>query len=153
MLVAFVCSLDEILNFVENLLQSIINRVIETCPAEIHHFAKYLNQSLTSRLSTTVNSPFVRMTYKDALDALNSSGETFSFPTKWGSVIQSEHEKYLANAYCRRPVFITDYPRHLKPFYMRTRDNDDNVVACFDLIVPQGYAVCHERVAIDLRGI
>ncbi|CAG8472291.1 1315_t:CDS:2 [Paraglomus brasilianum] len=135
---AFIDSLDEMLTFVENLLQSIINRVIETCPAEIHHFAKYLNPTLTSRLSMTVNSPFVRMTYKDALDALNSSGQTFTFPTKWGSAIQSEHEKYLANVYCRRPVFITDYPRHLKPFYMRARDDDDSIVSCVDLIVPHG---------------
>src|SRR6185369_15651097 len=85
---------------------------------------------------------FERMTYTEAISTLQSSNKRFEFTPKWGSNLQSEHEKYLANEYCQAPVFITDYPKGLKPFYMRQNKggndvDDQKTVACTDLLVPK----------------
>jgi len=89
----------------------------------------------TSTVETSSEVPWARITYTDAIHELQKSGAQFDFAPRWGSPLQSEHERWLADSFARGPIFVTDYPAATKPFYMRQND-DGKTVACFDLLVP-----------------
>ena len=90
---------------------------------------------MLERLDNIVNSEFARITYTEAVDLLNKSGEDFQYPVEWGIDLQTEHERYITEKIFKKPVFVTDYPKEIKAFYMRLNDDDKTVAAC-DLLVP-----------------
>ncbi|KAI9247830.1 asparaginyl-tRNA synthetase [Sporodiniella umbellata] len=129
--VAFV-SLPQLLDVAEANIQETTRHVIQNCAEEMEFFNKWIDKGIIEKLDKSINKPFVRMSYTEAVDLL--SKHKFTFPIKWGSSLQSEHEKFLA-AHCDQPVFVTDYPKELKPFYMRANE-DNKTVGCFDLLMP-----------------
>ncbi|KAF9973584.1 hypothetical protein BGZ73_003163 [Actinomortierella ambigua] len=133
--VAFVDHLDQLLTFAEACLQSTTRHILENCREDIAFLNQWVDKTLLQRLEQMAYKPFQRMTYTEAIDVLSKSGQKFEFPTTWGVSLQSEHEKWLAAEYCKGPVFVTDYPAGLKPFYMR-KNADGKTVGCVDLLVP-----------------
>ncbi|KAI8378019.1 uncharacterized protein BYT42DRAFT_572451 [Radiomyces spectabilis] len=134
----FIDQLDQLLDVTEASVQDTTRHVLDKCAEDVAFFNKWTDPTLLDRLQQTVNRPFVRMTYSEAIDILQrvqDKEKRFNFPTTWGSSLQSEHERYLASEYCQSPVFVTDYPVDLKPFYMRA-NSDEKTVSCFDLLVP-----------------
>ncbi|KAK3824665.1 MAG: asparaginyl-tRNA synthetase [Benniella sp.] len=145
--VAFVDKLEHLLDFSEACLKETTRYLLENCQEDIEFLNTWIDKSLKNRLVQLVEEPFKRMTYTEAVEILRQSGEKFEFEPKWGHGLQSEHEKWLAGSYCKGPVFVTDYPAGLKPFYMRkneppssstpaTPSEDRTTVACVDLLVP-----------------
>ena len=120
---------------IEALSKYVIRYVLENCPDELNFFDKFMEKGLIEKLNRTVESDFARITYREALKILNESGEKFDIPAEWGTGIQTEHEKYLADVVFKRPVFVTDYPKECKSFYMRLND-DNETVAATDLLFP-----------------
>ena len=94
-----------------------------------------MDKSLPQRLDTIINKDFARLTYTEAIEILKKAGKKFEFPVEYGIDLQSEHERFLAEQYFKLPVFLTDYPKEIKPFYMRVND-DGKTVAAVDLLVP-----------------
>ncbi|KAI9251484.1 asparaginyl-tRNA synthetase [Phascolomyces articulosus] len=144
--VAFI-NLQQLLDITEGSIKHTIRHVLDTCPEEMEFFNQYVgkkdkdkNPLLLKRLGKTLDQPFVRMTYGDAIDMLQQQPKKkFQFPTTYGSSLQSEHERFLTSEECQdQPVFVTNYPSDQKPFYMRENDNakEKPTVACFDLLVP-----------------
>ncbi|KAG0198998.1 hypothetical protein BGX33_011945 [Mortierella sp. NVP41] len=148
--IAFLDRLDHLLDFSEACLRETTRYVLENCSEDIEFLNTWVDKSLKQRLTQMVEEPFKRMTYTEAVEILQKSGEKFEFEPKWGQGLQSEHEKWLAGNYCKGPVFVTDYPAGLKPFYMRKNDTsiptnagsgsgtdeDRTTVGCVDLLVP-----------------
>ncbi|KAG2207644.1 hypothetical protein INT46_005055 [Mucor plumbeus] len=136
---AFIDDLAPLLDVTEGSVQQTTRHVLNTCSDDIEFFNQWVDKSLLERLHKSVDKPFVRMTYTEAIDVLqkvqDKEKNKFQFPTTWGSSLQSEHERYLASEYCGQPVFVTDYPSELKPFYMRANP-DGKTVGCFDLLLP-----------------
>ncbi|CAO3665755.1 unnamed protein product [Rhizopus stolonifer] len=128
--VAFV-DLPQLLDLTEASIKQTTRDVLRLCEEEIYFFDKWVSTGLLEKLQQSVDRPFVRMSYTEAIDILESK---FGNPVAWGCSLPSEHEKFLA-AYCDQPVFVTDYPKELKPFYMRANE-DGKTVACFDLLMP-----------------
>ncbi|KAG1441953.1 hypothetical protein G6F56_011267 [Rhizopus delemar] len=129
--VAFV-DLPQLLDLTEASIQQTTRDVLQLCEEETCFFDKWVNKGLLEKLQQSVDRPFVRMSYTEAIDILDKS--KLENPVAWGCSLPSEHEKFLA-AYCNQPVFVTDYPKELKPFYMRANE-DGKTVACFDLLMP-----------------
>ncbi len=120
----------------EDMLKYIINYVMEHCPAELEFFNQRIDKGLLERLQHIVSSDFARCTYTEAVDLLVKSGKKFEFPVEWGGIdLQTEHERYLTEEVFKKPVFVTDYPKDIKAFYMRMND-DGKTVAAMDLLVP-----------------
>ncbi|KAI7829614.1 asparaginyl-tRNA synthetase [Gamsiella multidivaricata] len=145
--IAFLDKLDHLLDFSEACLRETTRYLLENCADDIEFLNTWIDKSLKSRLTQLVEQPFARMTYTEAIEVLQRSGERFEFEPKWGQGLQSEHEKWLAGSHCKGPVFVTDYPAGLKPFYMRKNDEpakaitssgveDRTTVGCVDLLVP-----------------
>ncbi|KAF9163866.1 hypothetical protein DFQ26_002060 [Actinomortierella ambigua] len=133
--VAFVDHLPALLTFAEACLQSTTRHLLEHCREDLAFLNQWVDKTLLQRLEQLAYQPFQRMTYTEAIDVLSKSGQKFEYPTTWGLSLQAEHEKWLAAEYCRGPVFVTDYPAGLKPFYMR-KNADGKTVGCVDLLVP-----------------
>jgi asparaginyl-tRNA synthetase len=127
--------LEDDMNLAEDMLKSIIKYLIQTCPSELEFFNKYIDPTLMSRFDNIINSDFARVTYTDAMKLLEESGRKFDYPVGWGMDLQTEHERYLTEEVYGRPVFVTDWPRDIKAFYMRLND-DGKTVAAMDLLVP-----------------
>ncbi|KAI9028092.1 asparaginyl-tRNA synthetase [Phycomyces nitens] len=135
---SFIDQIDQLLDVTEASIQHTTRHVLDTCAEDLSFFNQWTDKTLLDRLHKSIEKPFVRMTYSEAIDILQrvqDKDKRFEFPTVWGSSLQSEHERYLASEYCGRPVFVTDYPANLKPFYMRAND-DGKTVGCFDLLIP-----------------
>jgi len=128
-------NLVDLMDTIEAMSKYIIRYVLEHCPSELEFFDQFMEQGLLDKLHHTVDTDFARITYAEAMDILQKSGETFEMPAEWGSGIQTEHEKYLADRVFKRPVFVTDYPKECKSFYMRLND-DQKTVAATDLLFP-----------------
>ena len=128
--------LTDLMDLAEDFIRSITNEVHSRCAEDMEFFTKWVDKGVLERVSQTVNTPFARMTYTEAIDALNGSGQAFENPTTWGSALQTEHEKWLAEEHVGGPVFVTDYPTDQKAFYMRLSD-DGRTVAATDLLVPR----------------
>lgn len=140
---AFIDRLDQLLDFTEECLVYATKYVLDNSREELEFFNRWTDKTLLKRLEKTVTTPFVRMTYTEAVDILQRAQEAgkvkFEFPIIWGSSLQSEHERYLATHHCQHPVFVTNYPSQLKPFYMRSDEAQDanrQTVGCFDLLIP-----------------
>ncbi len=129
------CDLAGDMDQAQDLVQYLISHALEHCAEDMALFAKFVDKSLQERLDVMLKEDFARLTYTQAIDILEQSGQSFEYPVQWGIDLQSEHERFLAETYCRKPVFLTDYPKEIKPFYMRAND-DGKTVAAVDLLVP-----------------
>ncbi len=129
------CDLNGNMNHGEELVKYLTRHAVEECAEDLSLFQNFVDKTLTERLDTLLNSEFARLTYTEAVDILKKSGQAFEFPVEYGTDLQSEHERFLAETYCKKPVFLTDYPRGIKPFYMRVNE-DGKTVAAVDLLVP-----------------
>ncbi|MBU1007792.1 asparagine--tRNA ligase [Candidatus Dependentiae bacterium] len=118
----------------EKYVKYIISYVLENCQDDLEFFNKFIDEGLLGRLKHLVESPFERVTYTQAVEILQKSGKTFEFPVVWGKDLQSEHERYLAEEHFKTPVFVVDYPKEIKSFYMRLND-DGKTVAAMDMLV------------------
>ena len=118
-----------------DMIKHIVTKVMERCPQEIEFFNKFVDTTLLERLTALVNSDYEKVTYTEAVELLEKSGEKFQCPVSWGCDLQSEHERYLTEHIFKKPVFVIDYPKEIKSFYMRMND-DGKTVAAMDLLVP-----------------
>ncbi|MBQ9988297.1 MAG: asparagine--tRNA ligase [Clostridia bacterium] len=129
------CDLADNMQMATEMIKFCIREVLEKCPQEMAFFDRFIQKGVIERLENVVNSEFAHVTYTDAIDLLLKSGQTFNYPVFWGCDLATEHERYLAETIFRRPVFVTDYPKEIKAFYMR-RNEDGRTVAAMDLLVP-----------------
>ena len=129
------CDLAGNMEVAEAMIKYVINYVLENAPEEMEFFNKFVDKGLLQRLDNIVSSDFGRVTYTEAIDLLLKSGEKFDYPVEWGIDLQTEHERYLTEKIFKKPVFVTDYPKEIKAFYMRLNDDNKTVAAC-DLLVP-----------------
>ncbi len=145
--VAF-AELPDIIEIAEDLIKHIINTVLEKCPEELKFFNAHFEKGLIEKLENVVSRDFAVMTYTEAIEALKSSGKDFQYPVEWGCDLMTEHERYIAEEVCKRPVFLTDYPKEIKSFYMK-QNADGKTVAATDLLVPTVGEIigCSEREA------
>jgi asparaginyl-tRNA synthetase len=119
----------------EAFLKRIIKDALEHCAEDMKFFAERIDKDVFSRLENVLNNPFLRISYTEAIDILTKAGQTWEFPVAWGNELQSEHERFLTEKHFKLPVILHDYPRTLKPFYMRVND-DGKTVAAMDVLVP-----------------
>ena len=119
----------------EDMMKYIINYVMENAKEEMEFFNSFVDKGLFDRLDNVVNSDFERITYTEAVELLLKSKEKFQYPVEWGIDLQTEHERYITEKIYKKPVFVTDYPKDIKAFYMRLND-DEKTVAAMDLLVP-----------------
>jgi asparaginyl-tRNA synthetase len=119
----------------EDFIKAVIAETRERCAADFAFFEQRIEPGLLEKLDHILASPFETISYSEAIALLEQSGETFEFPVRWGLDLQSEHERYLAEKKIGRPLFVVDYPREIKAFYMRAND-DGRTVAAMDLLVP-----------------
>ncbi len=119
----------------EKMIKYLINYVLQEIPEEMEFFDKFIDNTLLERLNKIANSDFRRMTYTEGIELLEKSGKKFEYPVSWGIDLQTEHERYLCEEVVGGPVFLTDYPKEIKAFYMRLND-DNKTVAAVDLLVP-----------------
>ena len=129
------CDLDGDLEVMEAMVKHIIRSVMERCPDDLAFFNSFVDKGLLERLNHVVSSDFGRVTYTEAVKLLKESGARFDYPVEWGIDLQTEHERYLTEQIFKRPVFVTDYPKEIKAFYMRLND-DGKTVAAADCLVP-----------------
>ena len=127
--------LTDDMDVAEAMIKYIINYVLENAPEEMEFFNKFMDKGLIERLKNVSESEFVRLTYTEAVAILEKVKDKFEFPVYWGCDLQSEHERYLTEQVYKKPVFLTDYPKEIKAFYMRLND-DKKTVAAADLLVP-----------------
>ncbi|KHO40451.1 asparaginyl-tRNA synthetase [Clostridium tetani] len=127
--------LTDYMDVAEEMVKYIINYVLENAPEEMNFFNSFIDKDLFKRLDNVVNSEFKRITYTEAVDLLQKSGEKFQYPVEWGIDLQTEHERYITEKIFGKPVFVTDYPKDIKAFYMRLNE-DNKTVAAADLLVP-----------------
>ncbi len=119
----------------EEMVKYLINYILQECPEEMEFFNKFIDTSLLERLKSLQSAEFKRITYTEAIEILEKSKQKFDYPVKWGIDLQTEHERYLTDKVVQGPVFVTDYPKNIKAFYMRLND-DQKTVAAVDLLVP-----------------
>ncbi len=119
----------------EAMIKYIISYVLENAPEEMQFFNSFVDKGLLDRLNHIVNSDFGRVSYTEAVDILLKSGKEFQYPVAWGIDLQTEHERYRTEEVFKKPIFVTDYPKDIKAFYMRLNDDNKTVAAC-DLLVP-----------------
>ncbi len=127
--------LNDDMELAEDMLKYVINYVLKNAPEEMEFFNSFIDKGLLSRLNSIVNSDFGRVTYTEAVEILKNSGKEFEFPVEWGMDLQTEHERYLTEEVFKKPIFVTDYPKEIKAFYMRLND-DGKTVAAMDCLVP-----------------
>lgn len=145
--VAF-AELPDIIEIAEALIKHIIKTVLEKCPEELKFFDKHFENGLVEKLTTVANHDFAIMTYTEAIEKLKASGKEFKYPVEWGLDLMTEHERYISEEVCKKPVFLTDYPKDIKSFYMK-QNPDGKTVAATDLLVPGVGEIigCSEREA------
>ena len=121
---------------IEEMIKEVTAHVMQALPEEMEFFDKFIEKGLIDRLNNVVNSDFGRITYTDAIAELEKSGKKFEYPVKWGLDLKTEHERFISEELFKKPVFVVDYPKDIKAFYMR-RNDDGKTVAGTDLLVPQ----------------
>ena len=127
--------LNDDMELAEDMLKFVIKYVLENAPEEMEFLNKFVDNGLIERLNFVANSDFGRVTYTEAIEILKKNNENFDYPVEWGSDLQTEHERYLTEEVFKKPVFVTDYPKEIKAFYMRLND-DGKTVAAMDCLVP-----------------
>ncbi|WP_250278704.1 asparagine--tRNA ligase [[Clostridium] colinum] len=128
-------NLNDDMELAEDLLKYIINYVLENAPEEIKFFNDFVDKTLIERLENIVKNDFGKITYTEAIEILKKADVDFEYPVEWGIDLQTEHERYLTDKVFKKPVFVTDYPKDIKAFYMRLND-DNKTVSAMDLLVP-----------------
>lgn len=123
------------MNLGQEFVQYLVKYTMEECAEDLELFARFVDRNLMSTLENIVSNDFIRLSYTDAVDLLLKSGQKFEFPVKWGSDLQSEHERFLTEKHFKQPVIVYDYPKDIKAFYMRLND-DEKTVAAMDILVP-----------------
>jgi len=119
----------------KNMVKYVIDYVLTECPEEMQFFNEFFDKELINRLTDIVKSDFGKVTYTEAIKILEKNNDNFEFPVSWGCDLQTEHERYLTEQIYKKPVFVTDYPKDIKAFYMRLND-DGKTVAAMDLLAP-----------------
>jgi asparaginyl-tRNA synthetase len=127
--------LQDNMDLAEAFLKRIVRDVLERCDEDMQFFNERIDQGVLARLQGILTGEFVRLPYTEAVDILQKSGQTFEYPVAWGNDLQAEHERYLTEQMFQRPVILYDYPRTIKPFYMRVND-DGKTVRAMDVLVP-----------------
>ncbi|HHT89208.1 MAG TPA: asparagine--tRNA ligase [Clostridiales bacterium] len=127
--------LKDDMELAEDMLKYIINYVMENAPEEMNFFNQFIDKGLLDRLSNVVNSEFGHVTYTEAIKILEKNNDNFDYKAYWGCDLQTEHERYLTEQVFKKPVFVTDYPKEIKAFYMKLNE-DNKTVAAMDLLVP-----------------
>ena len=127
--------LEDDMELAESMLKYVINYVLEHAPEEMDFFNNFVDKGLLDRLHNVVNSDFARVTYTEAIDILSKNNDRFDYKVSWGCDLQTEHERYLTEEVYKRPVFVTDYPKEIKAFYMKLNE-DGKTVAAVDCLVP-----------------
>lgn len=128
--------LEDNMELAEGLLKRIFADVLKYCPEDMAFFNKQMDKTIIETLEHIINSSFVRLTYTDAIDILEKSGRKFDYPVSWGVDLQSEHERYLTEEHFKKPVILYNYPRSIKPFYMKVNE-DGKTVRAMDVLVPK----------------
>ena len=127
--------LNDNMQLAEDMLKFIIRYVLEQAPEEMQFFNNFVDKGLLERLDNVVSNEFGHVTYTEAIELLKNSGKDFEYPVSWGMDLQTEHERYLTEEIFKKPIFVTDYPKEIKAFYMRLND-DGKTVAAMDCLVP-----------------
>ena len=127
--------LEDDMELAEAMLKYVINYVLENAPEEMNFFNSFVDKGLLERLHNVVSSDFARVTYTEAVELLEKHNDKFEYKVTWGTDLQTEHERYLTEEVFKRPVFVTDYPKEIKAFYMKLND-DGKTVAAVDCLVP-----------------
>ncbi len=127
--------LKDDMDLAEAMVKYIITYTLEHAPEEMNFFNQFIDKGLLERLHNIVNSSFERVSYTEAIEILKKSGQEFQYPVEWGLELQTEHERYLTEQVFKKPIFVTDYPKDCKAFYMRLNDDGKTVAAC-DMLVP-----------------
>lgn len=127
--------LDDDMRLAWDMIKHIIKHVLKTCGQEIEFFNSFVDKTLLERLTALAESDYEKVTYTEAVELLKKSGAEFKYPVDWGCDLQTEHERYLTEQIYKKPVFVVDYPKEIKSFYMRLND-DGKTVAAMDLLVP-----------------
>ncbi len=132
---AFV-DLEGNMGFGEEMIKYLVRHILDNCAEDVELFAKWVNKQLMTELEILLKKDFVRLPYTEAIDILLKSKKEFEFPVEWGIDLQTEHERFLCEEKFNQPVYLYDYPKTIKPFYMRLND-DDKTVAAMDCLVPR----------------
>ena len=127
--------LKDDMDLAEDMVKFIIKYVMDNCPEEMEFFNNFIDKGLFEKLNNVLNSDFARISYTDAVKELEKNNANFEFPVKWGTDLQTEHERYLCEVVFKKPVFVTDYPAEIKAFYMKLNP-DGKTVAAADLLAP-----------------
>ena len=127
--------LEKDMDLAQEMIVYLLNYVLKELPEEMEFFNKFIDTNLKERLNKILEADFKRITYTEAIDILQKADKKFEYPVKWGIDLQTEHERYICEDVYNSPVFVTDYPKDIKAFYMRLND-DDKTVAAMDLLVP-----------------
>jgi asparaginyl-tRNA synthetase len=130
------CDLQGDMDLAEAFLKHIFKTVLEQCPEDMEFFNQRIDQTVLATADNIIHNEFARVTYTEAISILEKSGKTFEYPVEWGLDMQSEHERYLAETYFKKPVIVTNYPAKIKAFYMRL-DEDGQTVAAMDILAPK----------------
>ena len=129
------CDLQEDIDVAEAFVKYLIDDILQHCPEDMKFFSKFVDKGLTERLQWVLDRPFERVSYEEAVEILLKSGHKFEYPVEYGLNLQSEHERYLTEKHFKCPVTVYNYPKTIKPFYMRAND-DGKTVAAMDVLVP-----------------
>lgn len=127
--------LPEVIETAEDMIKTVIGEILEKCPEEIKFFDEHFEKGLTQKLTDLISNDFGEVTYTEAIDILKKSGENFAYPVEWGADLQTEHERYISEKVFKKAVFVTNYPKEIKSFYMK-QNADGKTVAAVDLLVP-----------------
>ena len=130
--------LSDNMDVAEDMIKYVIRYVLDNCTQEIEFLNKFIDKELVERLTAVANSDFGRVTYTDAVEMLAEHNDEFEYKVSWGCDLQTEHERYLTEKIFKRPVFVTDYPKEIKAFYMRLNDDGKTVAACDCLVMGIG---------------
>ena len=130
------CGLEENMNWAEKFLKRLISDVLQDCAEDLAFFNQYIDKTVLETMKLVLDSPFIRLSYTEAVSILQQSGKKFEFKVDWGTDLQSEHERFLTEEHFKSPVILYDYPRTIKPFYMRVND-DGKTVRAMDVLVPR----------------
>ena len=129
------CDLNGYMDNAEAMIKYVIRYVLDNCPDEMAFFNQFIDKGLVERLELVANSEFGRISYTEAIEILEKNNKKFQYPVEWGVDIQTEHERYLTEVVFKKPVFVTDYPKEIKSFYMK-QNADGKTVAAADMLVP-----------------
>ena len=127
--------LEDDMNMAEDMIKFVVDYVLEHCPDELTFFNQFYDKTLIERLTALIDSEFIRISYTQAVEILKEHNDKFDYKVEWGADLQTEHERFLTEEIYKKPVFVTDYPKEIKSFYMRLND-DGKTVAATDMLVP-----------------